>query len=214
MTNPNDTVRDAILRHLYEVHRRAKSPRSAGEGIRDVQRAMKESEGYKQQDVAANLDYLVQKGWVREEIEARSFQTQRGTTQMSEKVTYKISEIGIDLLEGASTFERTDLRPHVNITNVQGVTVLGDGNVVNTNFTDVLRGLDRLRVAVIESPELDDSARLNVVADIDTIVTQLQKPEPDKSIVRRAWEAIQVAVVAGEAAELAVKASELLRPLL
>lgn len=214
MNNPNDAVRDAILRHLYAVHSKAKSPRSAGEGIRDIQKAMKTAAGYKQQDVARNLDYLVQKGWVREGVEARSFQTPRGTTQMSEKVTYKISDVGIDHLEGASTYERTNLRPHINITNVHGVTVVGDGNVVNTDFTDLVRLLDKLKLAVLNSTDLDDRTRLNVAADIDTIETQLQKPEPDKSIVQRAWQAVQVAVVAGEAADLAVKAVDLLKPLL
>ncbi|HZP97327.1 MAG TPA: hypothetical protein VFC31_13490 [Candidatus Limnocylindria bacterium] len=214
MASENDAVRDALLRFLLEVHRKAKSPRSAGIGIRDLQSAMKDRFEVKQQVVASNLDYLVQKGWVREVVSARTFQTARGTTQQAEKVTYKISDTGIDRLEGASTYERSDLRPHVNITNVQGVTVVGEGNVVNTTFTDLSRVLNDLRTAVLASGALNDQTKLNTAADIDTLQTQLQKPSPDKSIVQRAWAGVQAATTAGEFALLVAKGAELLGPLL
>lgn len=85
--NPNDVIRDSILRYLYDVHGAAKSPKSAATGIRDLQKAMKEAHGYKQQEVASNLDYLIQKGWAVTVVEDRSFQTPRGTTQQAERVT-------------------------------------------------------------------------------------------------------------------------------
>jgi hypothetical protein len=96
--NESDRARDLILRKLEEHHRRARSPRTAGVGFRDLQARLKDS-GLKQQEVAANLDYLVQKGWVREVVEERSFTTPRGTQQTSSKVTYKISDVGLDKLE-------------------------------------------------------------------------------------------------------------------
>src|SRR5437867_478404 len=68
-------VRDDILRFLHEVHQNAKSPRSAGIGIRDLQKVMKTQHGYKQQAVASNLDYLLQKRWVVPVVEQRTFQT-------------------------------------------------------------------------------------------------------------------------------------------
>jgi hypothetical protein len=48
-----------------------------------------------QSDIAAK----VQKGWVREVLEQRSFTTSRGTTQSAERRTYKISDSGIDRTE-------------------------------------------------------------------------------------------------------------------
>ena len=101
MANPNDSARDAVLRHLYAVHQKARSPKTAGLLISELVRALK-PDGYKQQEIASNLDYLVQKGWVREVIEQRSFTTRRGTTQSAERRTYKISDSGIDRLEAAS----------------------------------------------------------------------------------------------------------------
>jgi len=57
------------------------------------------------------LDYLVQKGWVRQVIQHRTFTTPKGTTRSSEQKKYKISDIGIDKLEGASVFEsRPDIK--------------------------------------------------------------------------------------------------------
>jgi len=41
MSNPNDIIRDAILRHLYEIHKKARSPDSTAIGIRDLQRDLK-----------------------------------------------------------------------------------------------------------------------------------------------------------------------------
>lgn len=58
--NPDDLIRDAILRHLFNVHKSARSPAKAGIGIRDLHSALKVSHGYKQQEVGNNLDYLVQ----------------------------------------------------------------------------------------------------------------------------------------------------------
>src|SRR6266852_6651154 len=56
MSNPNDAVRDAILRHLYSVHTKARSPKSAGLKITELGKALKP---LKLQEVGSNLDYLV-----------------------------------------------------------------------------------------------------------------------------------------------------------
>lgn len=85
--NPNDAARGAILRHLYSTHTKAKSPRSAAILVRDLAAALK-LQGFRQQQVASNLDYLVQKRWVTEVVEQRSFSTARGTQQSAARRTY------------------------------------------------------------------------------------------------------------------------------
>lgn len=60
-------------------------------------------------------------------------------TQQSEVRTYKISDVGIDKLEGASSYRLQEHLSRVNITNIRGVTIIGDGNVVNTNLADLSR---------------------------------------------------------------------------
>ena len=172
--NPDDQIRDAILRHLFDVHRKARGPASAAIGIRDLQAALKASHGYKQQEVGSNLDYLVQKGWVRAVVKERTFQTRLGTTQSAEQCKYKISDVGLDKLQQASLFEKTPMTHGINITNVHGVTVGGDGNVVNTHFTDLSRVLNELKTAVQNNTTITDNHKLAAVADIDTLQAQLQ----------------------------------------
>jgi hypothetical protein len=213
MPNPSDIIRDAILRHLHAVHKKARSPRSASILVSELARALKPL-GYKQQDIAGNLDYLVQKGWVREVVEQRKFTTARGTTQSAERITYKISDTGIDRLEAASTYQRSALTPHINITNIRGVTVVGDGNVVNTTFADLSRVLSEMKQAVLSEPQLNDNQKLDVVADIDSLGAQLQKPEPQKSIIQALWSGIEKVAAVGGVIDLIHRASELIQPLI
>lgn len=209
--NPKDEIRDAILRRLYEVHQKAKSPKSAAIGIRDLQKALKPA-GYKQQDVGSNLDYLIQKNWARAVVETRTFTTASGTTQPSEKTTYKISDIGIDKLESASTFQR-EAPAGINITSINGVTVVGDGNVVNTAFTDLSQVLTETKTAVLSAESLGDSEKLDAAADIDALQSQLQKPHPDEAVVAAIWGGLEKTLTAAGLVELAAKVGHLISPM-
>jgi hypothetical protein len=208
-----DAVRDAILRYLYRIHGAARSVRATAITIRDLQSALRPL-GYKQQEVASNLDYLIQKGWVVEVVEDRTYTTPRGTTQHSDRRSYKISAAGMDLLDGGnSLYGRSQVGSSINVTNVNGVTVVGDGNVVNTGYANAAEALSKLRDAVLKS-EISDETRLVVAADIDTLQAQLQKPEPDPGIIKLAWSGIREVVTAGELAELGFKVGALLAPIL
>lgn len=210
--NENDVARDAILRTLESVHRRARSPRSAAIGIRDLQALLKR-QGFRQQGVAANLDYLVQKGWVREVVVERTFTTAGGTRQSSAKVTYKISDIGLDKLEGASTYGRAPTAG-INITTISGVTVVGDGNVVNTTFAGAAAALTELRSQLLSAESIAEEDRLNAVADIDSLQGQLQKPSPAKEIVKSLWASVTAIATAAGFLDAAQKVSDSLGPLL
>lgn len=211
--NPDDAIRDAILRHLFQAHKAARSPAKAAVGIRDLHSALREAHGYKQQEVGSNLDYLVQKGWVTEVKIARSFTTKRGTTQNSEQTRYKISDIGIDKLQQASLFQKAPVTAGINITNIHGVTVIGDGNVVNTEFTDLSRILNQLKADVQAVSSLDDQQKLATVADIETLQAQLQKQEPNKSIVGLLWNAIEKTCRVGGLITAVEKVGDLISPL-
>ncbi len=213
MANPSDAVRDAILRHLYDLHRRARGPKGVGSKIRELQSAMKKL-GISQAQLNSNLDYLLQKGWVREVVTSHTFRTPGGTIRESKTSTYKISDIGIDKLEGASTYRRDERMGGVNVTNINGVTVIGDGNVVNTEFAELTRVLDELQRVVTQSTALSNEQRLNVLADVQTLQSQLSKPKPNRSVIKAVWSGIEKVVTAAEFTELVVKASTLLGPLL
>jgi len=213
MTNPNDAIRDAILRHLYRLHRTARGPKGVGTKIRELQSATKKL-GIGRADVISNLDYLVQKGWVREVVTPRSYTTPGGMTQQSEVRTYKISDVGIDKLEGASAYRREEHFSRINVANVGGVTIIGDGNVVNTEFTDLSRALAELEKALVESSGLSDEQKLNIAADIGSLQSQLSKPTPNRQVIRTVWSGIEKAVTAAGFVEIVQKVSNLLSSLL
>jgi hypothetical protein len=124
--NPDDDTRDKLLRFLYERHKTTKGITKIPIGIRDLQKAMKSSYDLKQQEVSSNLDYLIQVGWVKDVVKERSFKTARGMELSQEQVKYKISDVGINHLEAGTVFKRADGAKSVNITNIRGVTVVGD----------------------------------------------------------------------------------------
>ena len=211
--NPEDAIRDKILRYLYDVHNTDRGPRSVGLGFRDLAAALKKS-GLKQQDVARNLDYLVQKKWAKEVVTERTFRTRQGTVQNSRQVSYKISDKGIDSLEAASIYEKSDTAQRINITNIHGVTVVGSGNVVNTSFTDLSQALSDLRQVVLSSQSLSDEQRLSATADIDSLQSQIQKPSPDHSVVKAIWSSLEKTLTVANLVDSAHKLAVLLSPLL
>jgi hypothetical protein len=212
--NPNDDRRDKILRFLYDRHQAAKGITAIPIGILDLRRAMKNLHGMKQSEVASNLDYLMQIGWVKPEVKSRSFVTAGGMVLPREQTKYKISEIGINHLEAASMFKKPQASGQVNITNVQGVTVVGDGNVVNAKFTELSAALDELDQAIADNRQLTDEQKLDAAGDLSTIRTQVAKKNPNPSVIRGAWEGLKALPVLGNAAEAVAKVGKLLASLL
>jgi hypothetical protein len=94
------------------------------------------------------------------------------------------------------------------------VTVVGDGNIVNTTFTDLSRVLHEMRNAVLESPRVEDERKLEIAADIDSLQAQIQKPTPIRSLVKTLWSGIEKAVTAAGFADLVNKALPLIGPLI
>jgi hypothetical protein len=212
--NPNDDRRDKILRFLYEGHRTARGITAIPIGIQDLRREMKNRHGMKQPDVAANLDYLIQVGWLRPEVKSRSFVTGRGMVLPREQTKYKISEVGINHLEAASMFKKPQAASQVNIANVQGVTVVGDGNVVNAEFTELVSALDDLDQALADSRQISDEQKLDAAGDLSAIRAQVAKKNPNASLIRSAWEGLKALPVLGNAADAIARVGKVLGDLL
>lgn len=209
MSNPNDVIRDKILRFLYKVHQNARGPRKVAVGIREIQSGMK-AVGIVQKEVNSNLDYLLQKGWVAKVEEKKSFKMPSGITQESVSIKYKISDVGVDRLEGASAFQRVEGFSHINITNINGVTIVGSGNIVNTELTDLSSLLSKIEVGITSSNKVSEVEKLNAIADIGTIQSQLSKPEPRKSIIKEAWQGVEVVATSAGILDLLQKGAELI----
>jgi hypothetical protein len=72
-----------------------------------------------------------------------------------------------------------------------------------------------LREAIKESPALDEAAKIDAVADIDSMQDQLAKAEPNKPVIQTLWSNIKnIATMAGLAeavSNLAPHIQELLK---
>jgi hypothetical protein len=213
-TNPDDAKRDKILRFLYERHKTTRGINKIPIGIQELQREMKKCHEMKQQEVSSNLDYLWQAGWVRDVTTARSFTTPGGMALSREQVKWKISEIGINHLQAGTMFKKPESTNQINITNIQGVTVVGDGNIVNTEFTDLFRALDDLDKAIAQSKELSDEQKLDAAGDLSTIQTQIAKKNPNHGIIKTAWESLQVIATVTSVAEAVAKVGSLILAML
>lgn len=211
--NPNDDKRDKILRFLYDRHKKSRGIAKIPIGIRDLQSEMKNSYSMTQQEVSSNLDFLVQVGWVREVVKERSITTKTGMELSQEQIKYKISDIGINHLETGTLFQSVENSHNINITNVQGVTVIGDGNIVNNEFTDLSRLLDILEKEVESSDKLDDTQKLDAAGDISTIRTQIAKKNPNNNIISAAWSSLKVIATLAGASDAANKINELISSL-
>jgi hypothetical protein len=194
--NPSDKVREGILKHLFAIHQKARGIKSTGTGMRDLKDALK-SQGFKEQEIVSNLDYLTQTQWVLRDEE--EFPLRRGGIIIKAKnVTYKISEKGINHFQGPSKFQTVHKFENIKVMNVQGVTVIGENNVVYNQHADLFRHLDVLDTEIQKSDRLSDADKLSVHADIETIKSQLGKPKPTKEILSSAWKGVQAAAtVAG-----------------
>ncbi len=208
--NPEDEKRDNILPFLYQRHKSTRGITKIPTGIRDLQRQMKARYNMSQQDVSSNLDYLIQVGWVREVIKERSFKTARGMEVSQEQIKYKISDIGINHLESGTIFKKPQIASQVNITNVRGVTVVGDGNVVNTEFTDLFRAIDELDQAIAKSAEISDEQKLDAAGDLSTIKTQIAKKNPNRSIIDAAWNSLKTIATVASVGEAIAKVGGLI----
>ena len=188
----NDEIRRTILEYLYEVHQGARSLKSARVPTKRLKQDLKKL-GLKEQEIVSNLDYLIQSGWVTVETEETEFRTSKGLVKKQKKEFFKISDTGMSYFEGFSEFQRISRTlAGINITNVQGVTIVGDQNVaVNTQYLNLFRRLGLLSEAIRSSPHLSDEKKLQYVIEIETIKNQLGKPSPDKNIVRLAGEKLK-----------------------
>lgn len=203
--NPNDKFRSNILRWFYDRNAQATSQygkKGSASKISDAKKGMKEAYGLKQQEVMSNMTYLIDKGWVNKTDEEKTVKV-RGGTVPSKVTWYEISSSGIDKIEGESEFQDGGKYSGINI-NATGTNVitLGDGNVVNAKFENLHNELSKIKEAASVST-LNDTEKLDVVVDIDSIKDQLIKAEPDKTIVRHLWSRIEdVATLGGFASAL------------
>lgn len=215
--NPNDIIRDQILRYFYDRNSTATSQygkKGSACKISDAKRELKEQFGLSQAEVMSNLTYLIDRKWInRREIE-KTVRVKGGSVP-SVQTWYEISALGIDRIEGDSEFQAADRYAGINITATgSNVITLGDGNLVNVKYSELHTELTSLKTAIAETNELDDATKLDLSVDIESIKDQLAKPHPNKTIVGHLWSGVEKVVTAAGLVEIVQKVIPLITPLL
>ncbi len=78
---------------------------------------------------------------------------------------------------------------------------LNNFGTINQTIAETINNITKLTHTVSQS-ELDEADKRQLIGDIETIKAQIIKPKPDKTILQKAWNAVQIASTIGGAAQL------------
>ena len=189
----NNDIRTMMLQYFYDRNGNSTSARGkkgSSVKISDIKRELKASHGLRQQEVQSNLTYLISQGWVKEDVVEKSYPAPSGTLIPSTTHFYTITAPGIDKIEGPGEFTMPKFHGIKIEATGQNIITLGDGNQINAKFGELGQSLSDLRKAITSS-KAEESTKVELVADIDTIQSQLAKPEPNRTILKEAWEVVK-----------------------
>jgi predicted transcriptional regulator len=212
----NNEIRGLMLHYFYERNKNATSvmgKKGSAVKISDVKSELKVRHGLSQQEVQSNLTYLLSQGWVEERHVQKQFRAKGGTVMPAITTFYQITAAGIDKIEGPGEFTMPKFHGIKIEATGQNIITLGDGNRIDARFSDLGQTLVELRRAVTESG-LTETQKMSLVADIDTVQSQLAKPEPNHNIIAAAWQSLQLAATIDGCVDLFEKLRHLISPFL
>lgn len=208
----NNEIRGLILQYFYDRNKNATSSmgkKGSAVKISDVKSELKARHGLSQQDVQSNLTYLISQGWVEERHIEKQIRAKGGTVIPSVTNFYQITAAGIDKIEGPGEFTMPKFHGIKIEATGQNIITLGDGNQINAQFGELGKTLVELRDAVTKA-DIPEDQKMNLVADIETIQSQLAKQRPNAGIIASAWEAIKAAAAIHGCAALVHSAGQLI----
>ena len=181
--------------------------------ISGIKSELKSLHGLTQQQVHSNLTYLISQGWIEERAVEKEVRTRGGTTVPSVTKYYQITASGIDKIEGPGEFTMQKFHGIKIEATGQNIITLGDGNQINAQFGELGHRLVELRDAVVASNGSEQD-KMAIVADIETVQSQLAKPAPNAGVLRAAWTSLQAAATLGGCADLVHQIGGLIAPLI
>lgn len=213
----NTEIRSVVLRYFYDRNAAATSARGKkgyAVKITDVRRELKASHHLSQQEVMSNLNYLLSQGWVEEDKVEKSVNLPSGTVIPNTTSYYKITAAGIDKIEGPGEFTMEKFKGIKIEATGQNIITVGDGNQVNAEYQDVAGALVELKQALLESTSITETQKLDAVADIDSIQSQLAKSSPNRGVIQGAWDTVKKLDTVVGLADKVAKVAGLLVPFL
>jgi hypothetical protein len=193
-TRSNTEIRNLILRYFYDRNRNATSARGKkGFAIKimDIRKELKTAHDLSQQEVMGNLNYLISQGWIAEETIEKSVPLRSGTVVPQTTSFYSITAAGIDKIEGPGEFTMDKFTGIKIEATGQNIITVGEGNRVNARYGDIAEALEDLRKEFIQSEGPTETDKLDSVADIASIESQLVKTTPNRTIISGAWENVK-----------------------
>jgi hypothetical protein len=184
-TYTDDQAKEAVLSYLHQKWKNALGMKSSKPQINEIRTAMK-AKGLEQKQVRRNLQYLIDTGWVQQEVKTSAFHTGKRMVT-SERVSYMISSQGIDYFEGRSKFEKREGLAGIRIENVSGIVIIGNNNYARQEYVHLFKTLEELDNKIRLTDQLTDEQKLDYSADLKTIQSQLAKANPDKGIIAKLW---------------------------
>lgn len=187
----SDEIRELVLGALYRIHNRARGRDSQLVGIRDLTNETKiDIPKIKGNEVASNVGFLVQNGFV-EEVEVKNFfaESKFGNSKPSYK--YRLTRDGLAYFEHGSKFDRSNVFAGIgDITGSGNNIIIGNQNSItnlaNTQLSEGHQLAEDLRRRVNALGELSDEQKISIQSDLETIKSQLAKQNPDKGIIAKA----------------------------
>ncbi|MCD6493742.1 MAG: hypothetical protein J7K36_08130 [Archaeoglobaceae archaeon] len=208
-TSP-DIVREDLLNFLYQKYKKSRSVKKQAATISEIKKALKQK-GHKEQEIVGAISFLIDRGWIKEEKEKTKFFIKDKLTE-GEKITYRISDIGIVHFEGPSKFISQNKFSGINITNISGVTVVGNNNIVRNEYLDLFNYLDELAEVLRSSATLTDEEKADLQSDIETIKSQLGKQNPNRKVISLIWDNLKgIVSKVPEAADKIAKVASLIK---
>lgn len=169
------------------------------------------SKGLKTAEIIHNLMYLVETGWIEEETDTYTIPG-KGVT--AKKVKSRISDLGVDYFEGPSKFQKTRNFGGIDVSNVSGIVVIGDRNLVQSQFESLYRHLDLLEQSISISDAISNDQKVDYAAEVETIKSQLAKPNPDSSILSKSWRVLSALSTVPALVEILEKVRQIIGPLI
>ena len=213
----NDAIRYLILKYFYDRNNKATSisgKNGSESTIMIIRKELKIAHGLSVQEVMRNLRYLISQGWVSEKEVRKNVPLRSGTVIPSSTKYYGISATGIDKIEGPSAFTPDPFQGIKIEATGQSIVTVGNGNYVNSIYKDLGSELALLADTIKSSDAVDDTQKLNAVADVQAMQAQLAKPEPNQSVLRAIWSGLSNLATVDGLASLMQRVGGLLLPLI
>lgn len=90
---------------------------------------------------------------------------------------------------------------------------LNNFGTINQTIVETVNNISEL-TRIVSQSGLDETQKRQLIGDIETIKAQIIKPTPDKSILQKVWDAVQITSTIGGAAQLLGLIGQVVSPLL